>query len=85
MPVQRHILQFALIVMTWIGVDRVLASLRGKTPREVALILIPLSVALSLMILAAGPEAYARYRMPAAPFLAMLAGIGWCPRAARRN
>jgi hypothetical protein len=76
-------LQFALIVMTWIGVGRVLASLSGKTAREVALILIPLSVALSLMILAAGPEAYARYRMPAAPFLAMLAGIGWCPRAAR--
>jgi 4-amino-4-deoxy-L-arabinose transferase-like glycosyltransferase len=72
-------IQFALIVVTWIGVGGALASLGGRTAREAALILIPFSVALSVMILAAGAEAYARYRMPAAPFLAMLAGVGWRP------
>jgi 4-amino-4-deoxy-L-arabinose transferase-like glycosyltransferase len=70
-------IQFVLIVVTWIGVGRALADLRIKPAREAALILIPFSVALAMMILAAGAEAYPRYRMPAAPFLAMLAGIGW--------
>lgn len=73
--------QVALIVLTWIGVARALASIRGKSAREAALILIPFSVALAMMILAAGAEAYARYRMPAMPFLAILAGIGWSGRA----
>lgn len=69
--------QFVLIVVTWIGVGRTLAGLRGKPAREVAMILIPFSVAIAMMILAAGAEAYARFRMPAMPFLTMLAGIGW--------
>jgi 4-amino-4-deoxy-L-arabinose transferase-like glycosyltransferase len=70
-------IQFVLIVVTWLGVERALLGLRGKPAREAALILIPFSIALLMMIMAAGAEAYARYRMPAAPFLAMLAGIGW--------
>lgn len=41
------------------------------------MILIPFTVAMATMILAAGAEAYARFRVPAMPFLTMLAGIGW--------
>jgi hypothetical protein len=46
-----------------------------------------LIIALVMLFLAAGPEAIARYRAPAMPFLAMVAGVGWSrasktPRAA---
>ena len=69
--------QFVLLIVIWIGVGRALAGLRGKPAREVAMILIPFAVAMAMMILAAGAEAYARFRMPAMPFLTILAGIGW--------
>jgi hypothetical protein len=36
-----------------------------------------LCIALVMLVLAAGPEAIARYRSPAMPFLAMAAGVGW--------
>jgi hypothetical protein len=70
-------LQEVLIVFTWFGVTRALVSIRGRPIREVALVLVPFCVALVMLIMAAGAEAYARYRMPAAPLLAILAGIGW--------
>jgi len=69
--------QFVLLVVTWIGVGRALAGIRKKPVREVAMILIPFFVAMAMMMLAAGAEAYARFRIPAMPFLTMLAGIGW--------
>jgi hypothetical protein len=34
-------------------------------------------IAIVMLIVAAGPEATARFRVPAMPFLAMAAGIGW--------
>jgi 4-amino-4-deoxy-L-arabinose transferase-like glycosyltransferase len=71
------VFQFVLLIVIWIGVGRALAGLRGKPASEVAMILIPFSVAMAMMILAAGAEAYARFRMPAMPFLTILAGIGW--------
>jgi len=75
--------QLALTAITWIGVAFALAAVRRKSAREVAVVLLPLGVALMMIALASGVDAYARYRMPAVPLLAILAGIGWSGAALR--
>ena len=71
------VLQLALNSLVWIGVARAILAWRWSSSREIAVEIIPLVIALAMIGLAAGAEAYARYRMPAAPLLAILAGIGW--------
>jgi len=71
------ILEVLMMIFVWVGVVRaVLALIRGQTT-PAFLLLIPLAVAMLMLVLAAGPEATARMRTPAIPFLAMLAGVGW--------
>lgn len=69
--------QFALTAVTWTGILFALCRLRWRRNLEVGLILVPLSVALALLLAAAGPEGYCRFRVPAVPMLAMVAGFGW--------
>jgi hypothetical protein len=77
--------QFILTAVTWIGVLFALGGPRRWRDPEVALILIPVSVALGLLLAAAGPEGYCRFRVPAVPMLAMVAGCGWTAAIKRRN
>jgi hypothetical protein len=79
------ILQLALIAFTWIGVALALVRLYGTSARDIAVVLIPLGVALAMILMASGAEAYARYRMPAIPLLAILAGIGWSGASLRQR
>jgi hypothetical protein len=69
------IIQVLLSIVLWLGVFAGLtaastSSYRGKC------ILIILGAAFLLLLLASGPEATARMRIPALPFLAIVAGIG---------
>jgi 4-amino-4-deoxy-L-arabinose transferase-like glycosyltransferase len=70
-------LQFFLNLLLWTGVARTVLLWRRSSAREIALEIIPFAIAIAMIALASGAEAYARYRMPAAPLLAILAGIGW--------
>jgi hypothetical protein len=71
------LLQIALVAFVWIGVGRAITAIRGGTRRDRVMLMYLLCIALVMLVLAAGPEAIARYRSPAMPFLAMLAGVGW--------
>jgi 4-amino-4-deoxy-L-arabinose transferase-like glycosyltransferase len=71
------LLQMALIAFVWIGVGRAMIEIRGRKRQDVVMLMYLLCIALVMLFLAAGPEAIARYRAPAMPFLAMLAGVGW--------
>jgi 4-amino-4-deoxy-L-arabinose transferase-like glycosyltransferase len=72
--------QFVLSLATWIGAGMALITIRGKSRREIEMILLPFGVAIVMLAMASLPVAFARYRMPADPFLAMLAGIGYFGR-----
>ena len=69
--------QLILTALTWVGAAFAVIRLRGRPPREIAVVLIPFGVALAMILLASGAEAYARYRMPALPLIAIVAGAGW--------
>jgi hypothetical protein len=71
------LLQMALIAFMWIGVGRAMIGIRGRTRQDRVRLMYLLCIALVMLFLAAGPEAIARYRAPATPFLAMLAAVGW--------
>jgi hypothetical protein len=62
--------QFALILILWIGAIR---GFVNPIPRRGELYVM-LVIALTMLALASGPEAGARYRTPAIPFLAIAAG-----------
>jgi 4-amino-4-deoxy-L-arabinose transferase-like glycosyltransferase len=65
--------QFALVLAVWAGVFRALASPIAHRGDLFVLVVI----ALAMLALASGPEACARYRTPAMPFLAIAAAAGW--------
>ena len=71
------LLQIALTAFMWIGVGRAIIGIRGRTRQDAVMLMYLSSIALVMLVLAAGPEAIARYRSPAMPFLAMVAGVGW--------
>src|SRR5713101_7559358 len=71
------LLQMALIAFMWIGVGRAIIGIRGRRRQDAVVLMYLLSIALVMLVLAAGPEAIAPYRSPAMPFLAMVAGVGW--------
>ncbi len=76
------LLQLVVTLFVWTAIGR--AILRGDvhSKREASLLWIPFSLALLMLACAAGPDAQARFRVPAVPFLAMLAAIGWLGRRA---
>ena len=80
------LLQLALIGFVWTGVARDLIHTDWSSSEGAALVLIPLGAAVLMLACAVGPAAHARFRVPAIPFLAMLAAIGWLGvRGTRRH
>jgi len=71
------LVQIPLVVFTWIGVGLSLIRIRRQPQLMIPMILVPLGVAMVMLLLGTGPGAIARFRAPAMPFLAMLAGSGW--------
>ena len=71
------LIQIPLVVFTWIGVGISLVRIHQQPRSRIPMILAPLGVAMIMLLLATGPAAIARFRVPATPFLAMLAGAGW--------
>ena len=70
-------LQVITILLVWAGVLRALVRIKWTFRTEASCILILFVVAMAMLACAASPAAHARFRVPAMPFLAMLAGIGW--------
>jgi hypothetical protein len=71
------LIQIPFVVFTWIGVGISLLRIRQQPPATIPMILVPPGVAMAMLLLGTGPAAIARFRVPAMPFLAMLAGVGW--------
>lgn len=70
-------IQLILNLFVWAGVARAVFRCHWSSTIEAATILIPLVVIFAMLACAASPAAHARFRVPAVPFLAMLAAIGW--------
>lgn len=69
--------QLMMIGFAWAGVALALkkcARLRSPLGRCV---LFAFAIVILILLLASGPEAVARFRIPATPLLALLAGVGW--------
>jgi hypothetical protein len=64
----------------WAGVVLAIRDWTRNITRRTSLVLLPLAVALLMLGLAAGPEANARFRVPAVPALAILGAVGWIGR-----
>ena len=75
--------QVPLTIFMWIGAGIALTQIRVLLQGQLPLLLIPLGVALVMLLLGAGPGAIARFNLPALPFIAMLAGVGWSERFSR--
>jgi len=65
--------QVALVLVGWVGV---VGALLSPIPRRGEMFVL-VFIALTMLALASGPEAYARYRTPAIPFLVIAAGARW--------
>jgi hypothetical protein len=75
--------QLLVSLVVWAGVVQALIRAEWNSKIGMACILIPLAAAFAMLLCAAGPDAHARFRVPAVPFLAMLASIGWLGRRTR--
>jgi 4-amino-4-deoxy-L-arabinose transferase-like glycosyltransferase len=75
-PWQRAVqaLQLLVLALAYLAVARGIVLLAVR--REGLAIALPLGIAAYLVLFSAGPEANTRFRVPAAPFLAILAGHG---------
>jgi hypothetical protein len=71
------IIQLPLLGLIWLGALMSLRKLRERTFHDQIELGFIFLIALTLLLLAAGPEASARLRTPAMPFLSILAGVGW--------
>jgi hypothetical protein len=70
-------LQLVMIGFTWAGVALALKRhARLRSPLGLC-VLFAFAIAMLTLLLASGPEAVARFRIPATPLLAFLAGVGW--------
>jgi hypothetical protein len=74
--------QILFIIAMWVGVAAALRSVSLKS-YEGRCMIICAAAGLILLLLAAGPEGTARLRIPALPFLAIVAGAGWARVACR--
>jgi hypothetical protein len=70
-------LQLVMIAFIWAGVGLSLKRYAAHRSRRGACIRFAFAMAVLILLVASGPEAVARFRIPATPLLAMLAGIGW--------
>jgi 4-amino-4-deoxy-L-arabinose transferase-like glycosyltransferase len=75
-PWQRALLALQLLglAIAYLALARGVRLLAAR--REVLALGLPLGIAAYLVVFSAGPEANTRFRVPAAPFLAILAGHG---------
>jgi len=79
------VLQLVMIGFTWAGVALALRKY-AKLPSELRRgVLFAVAIAMVTLLLASGPEAVARFRVPAMPLLAFLAGVGWFGNHPRRS
>jgi hypothetical protein len=70
-------LQLVIIVFTWAGVAFALRRYGCQHSPLRACVLFTFAIAVVALLAASGPEAVARFRVPATPLLAFLAGVGW--------
>ena len=71
-------LQFALILVTWVGIALAILTARKKTSGETRMILFLVTAAVLIVAPAALPALpMSRFRIPAVPLFAMLCGIGY--------
>jgi hypothetical protein len=71
--------QLATAAFLWTGVAFALWHWWGGSYEDTCLVSL-LGAAFVLLIIASGPEATARFRVPAMALLAMIAGVGWLGR-----
>jgi len=69
--------QLVMIGFTWAGVIRALKKHPAHRSSLDASILFVFAACVLMLLLASGPEAVARFRVPVTPLLAFLAGVGW--------
>ena len=70
-------IQLPLLGSIWLGALMSLRKCRERPFRDQIELGFILLIALTLIVLAAGPEASARLRTPAMPLLSILAAVGW--------
>ena len=79
------LLDYLVTALVYVGALLSLLAIRRGNGRVV----VPLTVALYIVLISAGPEAYARFRVPLMPQLAICAGVGYATaslsRATRRT
>jgi hypothetical protein len=68
--------QLMMMGFVWAGAILAFKRYRRRSP-PARCILFALAVAFLILLPASGPEATARFRTPAIPLLALLAGVGW--------
>lgn len=69
--------QMPFILIMWIGVAISIGQIKRVARDRLPYMLTALVIAFAMIAVATGAAAIARFRLPAMPFLAMLAGIGW--------
>jgi hypothetical protein len=70
-------LQLLIVGFTWAGVMFAIKRHARRRSPPGACVLFAFAIAVLTLLLASGPEAVARFRIPATPILAFLAGVGW--------
>ena len=76
--------QVLWVALLWVGVC--MAMLRRVSGYQRLRIVTLLMVAIGFILIAADPQAVPRYRIPASPLLAIIAGVGWfAPEAQYRQ
>ena len=71
------IFQTVTILFVWVGIALALRAISLRSSDYDFSLIFLLAVALALLLLASGPEATARFRIPAMPFLSVVAAVGW--------
>jgi hypothetical protein len=78
-------LQLLMIGFTWAGVILALKRQAGVRSPLGSCVFFAFAIAILTLLLSSGPEAVARFRIPATPLLAFLAGVGWFGLRAERS
>ena len=69
--------QIVAILFVWTGVFFAIRGLYLGSYDDGLCVIFLLSLAVCLLVLASGPEATSRFRIPAMPFLSVVASVGW--------
>ncbi|MFZ0890454.1 MAG: hypothetical protein WA005_18590 [Candidatus Binataceae bacterium] len=75
------LIQIVVIAALWVGALLAVGNCRRRSFGTRVFVLLSLAVVFVILVPASGPEAISRYRVPAVPFLAMLAALGWFRRS----